>query len=65
MQFEVHWVGCLQSFECVVVGVTVELDESGSDFEGWSVLPEVVNEGDSGYALSPEPELSAGLMFMY
>ena len=46
----------------VVVWVTVELDEDGSDFEGGLVCPEVVYESCDGNALGPEPQLSVGLM---
>ena len=45
----------------IVVWIAVVLNEHGFDFEGWLVLPFVVDECDEANALNPEPKLSAGL----
>ena len=45
----------------IVVWVAIMLDEKCLDFDGWQILPMVVDQGDEANALDPHPDLSAGL----
>ena len=63
VKLEVDRIGCSEPVIVIVVRVAVELNECGSDPECGFVFPEMVNESDGGYALGPEPKLSAGLVF--
>ena len=48
----------------VVVWIAVKLYENGSESECGFVFPEMVYESNGGYALGPEPKLSAGLVVL-